>query len=384
MSDPPYARRMGSGARSLRSLRWPRVARIIAPPAAVAAVITTVALTHGAAADVAAPTLAPKTADQLLAMVQKADVAGLSGTVVERSALGLPSLPESANTASAAGLLGMLTGKHTLRVWVGGTDQPGKFRAQILDQLDETELVATGTSVWSYTYSTNQATELRVPPESARTHRTAPGTPPVTPDQTAAALLGAFTNSTSIDTAGTARVAGRNAYVLAITPLTNATTIGRISIDIDAATGIPLQLQVFARGASSPAASIGYSSVSFAAVSPSVFTFTPPPGAHVSVTNLHAPAAGMHPELTGAQVVGTGWASVLVVPDVSLNNGYHARGRQAENLSSLVARIGQRVPGGTLITTTLVNALLTDDGRLLIGAVPASTLQSVATSAPTK
>jgi outer membrane lipoprotein-sorting protein len=364
----------------MRSRAW--WLRALAPPALVAAVISSVALTNGASADVA-PSLSPKTADQLLAMIQKADVAGLQGTVVEKSALGLPALPDSVTAGSATGVVGMMTGTHRLRVWVGGAADQGKFRAQILDQLDETELVASGDALWSYTYSTNQATELKLRASSDATP--APSSParPPTPDQTAKSLLSAVGNTTSVTAGGTSTVAGRDAYVLDVEPLTSQTTIGRISVDIDASTGVPLRVRVFARGSSSPALSIGFSSVSFGPVAPSVFTFTPPPGAQVSVSKVSLPT-GVG---TGdAHLIGTGWASVLVVPDASAHlAGEHAGSpRQRQSLSSLLDRIGQPVSGGTLISTRLVNVLLTYDGRLLIGAVPASTLQTLAKSAPTK
>lgn len=368
----------------MRSRAW--WLKAVAPPVLVTAVISSVALTSGASADVA-PTLPAKTADQLLAMVQKAGVAGLSGTVTERSALGLPALPDSVNTGSASGIVGMLTGTHELRVWVGGPADHGKFRAQILDQLDETEVVATGEALWSYTYSTNQATELKLP--TGGMHTASPAGAPAssatgafTPGQAAQALLSALSKSTAVTADRTSTVAGRAAYVLDVEPLTSQTTIGRISIDVDAATGVPLRLRIYARDASSPALSIGFSTVSFGAVSPSVFTFTPPPGAQVSVSNLSRPTG------TGAgdvRVIGSGWARVLVVPHVSLPTpGGPGSSGDNEQLSSALAKLGQPVPGGTLISTTLLNVLLSDDGGLLVGAVPPSTLQSLAKSTPTK
>jgi hypothetical protein len=50
------------------------------------------------------------------------------------------------------------------------------------------------------------------------------------------------------------------------------------------------------------------------------------------------------------------------------------------NLADLVAKAGTRVTGGTLLHTALINVLVADDGRVLVGAVPASVLQKALTA----
>src|ERR1700760_885140 len=69
----------------------------------------------------AAPSLPPRTAAQLLVDLQTAEVAGLSGTVVQKSDLGVPNLPTSGSSGSSD-FTSMLTGSHTLRVWYAGED----------------------------------------------------------------------------------------------------------------------------------------------------------------------------------------------------------------------------------------------------------------------
>ena len=49
---------------------------------------------------------------------------------------------------------------------------------------------------------------------------------------------------------------------------------------------MPLRVQVFARGATSPAIQIGYTSISFVTPAAANFHFTPPPGAHVHTANI--------------------------------------------------------------------------------------------------
>ena len=94
-------------------------------PAGVAAAVAAAAGTVALSAD-AAPALPPKSAAQLLVDLQGADVTGLSGTVVQNAALGLPALPR---VAGATDLTSLVSGSNTLRVWYAG---PEKVRLALL------------------------------------------------------------------------------------------------------------------------------------------------------------------------------------------------------------------------------------------------------------
>jgi outer membrane lipoprotein-sorting protein len=112
----------------------------------------------------------------------------------------------------------------------------------------------------------------------------------VTPVQAVNRLLAAIGQTTRVTVAGTTDVAGQPAYQLAIAPKSPQSLIGRIVVAVDASSYLPLSLQVFARGSSSPAFSIGFTSITLGRPAMSNFTFTPPPGAHVKTVKL--PAAG--------------------------------------------------------------------------------------------
>ncbi|MGH8890137.1 MAG: LolA family protein [Acidothermaceae bacterium] len=348
----------------MRSRNW--WLRLVAPPALVVAAISSIALATGASAG-GSPALPPKPADQLLTMLRNAQQVSVHGTVVEQAGLGLPDLPASIGGDTTTGLLGLTSGKHTMRVWEGGH---ARFRVQILDQLDETELVSNGHAFWTYTYSTDKADELRLPDSTSESIAVAP-----TPGQAAANFLAVIGKSTNVTTLTTARVAGRDAYTLDIEPLTSATTIGRISIDVDAVTGVPLRVRVYAAAANSAAFSIGFTSISFGSIDASLFDFTPPPNAKVSVATPSSDAASSQLG-NGIYLAGSGWATIVVVPHMTRET---LVGR--DSLTGMFDKMGQRVDGGTLLPTTLVNALLTPDGRLLVGAVPASALQAAASAA---
>jgi outer membrane lipoprotein-sorting protein len=366
--------------------------RALSPPVIVGAVITAAAVGLPASA---APNLTSKTPADLLSMVATESVAGVSGDVEEKSALGLPALPSTGGTSSA-GLTGLLSGTHDLRVWA---DPSGKFRAQVLDTLDETEVVSDGVNLWTYVYSTNAVSHVVLPARSTHSKPAATATPSPgtvsTPDQLAKKLLSAIDPSTEVTANGTAKIANRDAYLLDVVPRTADTTVGLIRIGIDAATGVPLRVQIFARGASSPALSIGFTKVNFDAVAAAQFTFTPPPGARTAkpATPNARPTdpSNVNPSTKNATsyVVGSGWSSVLVLPHSALFTGINGepvptgpghRIRSTADLGAVLAKAGVRVQGGTLLHTALVNVLAADDGRVLVGAVPDAVLERALTA----
>ena len=81
-------------------------------------------------------------------------------------------------------------------------------------------------------------------------------------------------------------VAGQAAYALVLAPKDARSLIGQVQIDVDGRNGVPLRLQVFARGSSSPAFQVGYTDIHFVTPAPADLSFTPPPGATVSQVNL--------------------------------------------------------------------------------------------------
>ena len=116
-----------------------------------------------------------------------------------------------------------------------------------------------------------------------------------TPQEAAKRFLAAVGPTTTVRVADNVTVAGRAAYQLELAPKSTQSLIGRVDIAVDAATSLPLRVQVFARGAASPAYSVGFTALSFARPDPSNFTFTPPPGAKVRTVRLpagHGPFAG--------------------------------------------------------------------------------------------
>lgn len=344
-------------------LRW--AVPVVVALAATGAVV-------GASASAAPSDLAPRTAQQLLTDLASAAPQPLSGTVTATADLGLPALP-----ASASGTLGPLTlatGTNTLRVATDGADAS---RVALVGRLAEYDVVRNGAEVWTYSSERNEATHTTLPdrPETSK----APLGMPTTPAEAATQVLAAIDPTTEVGITDAVVVADRPARQLVLTPRSDGTLVGGVRIAVDAATSVPLRVQVFARGAATPALEVGFTDVGLTAPDAAQLTFTPPAGATVTEQQVPSPAARpatgpgvSKPEPT---VLGTGWGAITVLDgvDAAALTG-SAGGASTQLLDSLTTQ----VPQGRLLSTALISVLLTDDGRVLVGSVPPAALQAAA------
>lgn len=347
-------------------------------PAAVVPVVIVAGALAGPLAAGAAVDLPDKTPAQVLAMIGESNVRALSGTLEQTSKLGLPELPTggSSATAGAASVLALLTGSHTARVYVGGATDA---RVQVLDRLAERDVVRHGADVWLYSSRDNTATHLTLPADAAGRDTPAPGDLQ-TPAQLAQRFLAAIDSSTRVSVGQDTAVAGRAAYDLVLTPRATDTLVGSVSIAVDARTGLPLSVDVQARGQQEAAFRLAFTSLTMEKPDAALFTFVPPPGA--TVTERALPADAWSRDKTGKAgspgsqaaprhtVTGSGWDAVVGLP---------AGAVPAEVTGSpMLAQLTRAVAGGRLFSTSLVNVLLTDDGRVFAGSVPLGRLQAAA------
>ncbi|MGH8890580.1 MAG: LolA family protein [Acidothermaceae bacterium] len=386
-----------------RRLRW-------ALPAGVAAAIAAASLTSTAASSSAAePTLPARTAAQLLADLEQAHTDGLSGTIVETAKLGLPQLPDigGAGDSSDLSLSNLVTGAHTMRVWYAGQQNQ---RLALLGQLSETDVIRHGTDLWSYSSTTRKVTHTTL--QKADEPLPQPGgtggvVGALTPQQAADKALAAIDPTTAVEVDRTARVAGRAAYQLLVTPKDSRSLIGSVRIALDSKTSVPLRVQVFARGANSPAIQVGFTDVSFNVPDASVFQFVPPAGSTVVQGNPWssnenpnakvmpprikgtapngsapgtAPVPGTAPGTASAKagsptVLGKGWTAVAVVKEPA-----GATNNPQPSMFDILNKISTPASGGHLITSALVSIFITADGTIYAGPVSATAIQQVATS----
>ncbi|WP_329566821.1 LolA family protein [Kitasatospora sp. NBC_01266] len=397
------------------------VARVLVPVAIAAVAAAGVAVVP-ALASPGAPALPQVTAQQLVAKVLADRTTALSGTVQVSTDLGVPSqlldlagqgaVAGAAQAAGAAGAAGgraqqgdggaasadpqaklatLLAGDHTLRV---AADGPDKQRVALIEPLAEYDLIRDGGQAWAWDSASDQAVHLTG--AAAGAVREQPKSPlsgvPTTPQQAAQQFLADSAGTSQVSVAGTVSVAGRDAYQLSVKPTQSGSTIGEVRISVDAATGTPLAV-VATSTSGGTVLDVHFSDVSFTAPSASTFDFTPPKGARVVEQQAHPQsghAPSQHPRPSAAQadpkVSGTGWTSVLsfTLPTSGAGSiggpaatGGH-RARSLPDSTELIKSLGKPVAGGTLISTKVVNVLITDDNHVYAGAVTLPVLQAAA------
>jgi hypothetical protein len=239
-------------------------------------------------------------------------------------------------------------------------------------------------------------------------------------------LLTTIGPSTLVGVQSNVYVADRAAYQLSLAPKSSQSLVGRVLLAVDASSGIPLRVEVYARGSAGLAYSIGYSKLAFGSPATGNFSFTPPPGATVKkqtvpsdpgalLQGLGLPSASAldstpPPQAEKPTVIGSDWLSVVVTqadPAVAAavqqlltnqpaipQSGSNGGGFFGSSSSSatpgpsgsanvpvgpyleplralLLATRPVSWPGGSgrLLQTTLYSVLVTSKGQILAGAV---------------
>jgi outer membrane lipoprotein-sorting protein len=345
-------------------------------PALVALALAAGGSAVGAIRAAAGSDLPHRSAARLLVDVQKARVDGLSGTIVQNADLGLPALPDTGGSGSSS-LTSLVSGSHTLRLWYAG---PNRFRLALLGSLGESDVVRNGTDLWTWS-SKDKTAGHHVVPLSKDAPESLASASPMTPQRAAEAALHAIDSSTEVRPGSTTHVAGRSAYQLVLRPRDHDSLVRTIRIAIDSSTHVPTRVQVFAVNHSKPAFEVGFTSFDPTRPSASVFRFNPPAGTKVTQGSQRArsalpghlgPAAGARgsaPARSQHQhptVVGSGWTTVLVtrMPKGALKGS----GSIAQVLGAL-PKVSGSWGSGRVLRGTLFSAVLTDDGRVAVGAV---------------
>jgi outer membrane lipoprotein-sorting protein len=324
-------------------------------PSGVAGLVAIAA--SGALSAQAAPDLPRRTAAQLLVDVENAHVDGLSGTIVAKASLGIPALPSGATP----NLLSLLSGSHTARVWYAGTD---KQRFALIDTVGEADVFHNGRDIWTYDSSTHEATHTLLPATSGKDEPPATA-PTLTPEQAAEQALRAIDPTTIVSTDAARRVAGRAAYELVLAPRDTSSRIASVRIAIDGKTKLPLGVQVYARGSSSPAVDVAYTRIRYSVPDLGNFTFTP--AKSVKIKQMPStPVARQHYDAT---TIGTGWTTVVRMHVSDLG----ASGADLAYLQSL-PRVSWAGGSGRLFESKLGTVLVCDDGRLYAGPVDKNVL----------
>ncbi len=286
-----------------------------AVPAGALTAVAAVAVGSAITVAQAAPALPPRTPAQLLAELagQTSLPPPLTGTVVETASFGLPQLPGMANASSFTSLL---AGSHTVKIWY---KDPAHVRLAVPVTMGETDFIRNGNTAWLWQSSTNTATQFgpalrhgAALPPGAVPKIPVPSPVSLTPQQAATRILAAVGPTTRVSTDSNVTIAGQAAYELVIAPRDSRSLIDRVTIAVDGQhPNVPLRVQVFARGATSPAFQVGYTSISFVTPAAANYRFTPPAGATVRKVPIPGQALlGLPPagaRMRCAAVAGPGW-----------------------------------------------------------------------------
>ncbi|MFF8591491.1 outer membrane lipoprotein carrier protein LolA [Streptomyces sp. NPDC015220] len=380
-----------------------KAARYGVPVAVVGVAAATIGLVP-ALADSGDPDLPKITAQQLIEKIAKSDVQRLSGTVRISTDLGLPNLGglesglasgavkdgSGSSADPASKLTELASGTHTLRVAADGQDRQ---KVSLIESAAEYSLIHNGKDVWGYDSKSDEVYHGTAAQDGKKGKDEAP----VTPKDFADEILKSVDDTTSVTVGGTAQVAGRDAYRLVVKPKqASGTTVGAISIAVDSTTGLPLKFTLTPAGGGAAVVDAGFTRISFAEPAAATFDFTPPKGA--KVTEGEDAGAGEHARTPGAprkdaspleglaaggdgmKVLGKGWNSIAVF-DTGAKGGIPSSSGDGA-LGGFLGSLGDQVSGefgkGTVFSTRLVNALITDDGKAYVGTVTKDVLVKAA------
>ena len=223
--------------------------------------------------------------DLLAKMAQAKDVTAVSGDVAWHNGLfgdlgsvagsGMAQLPaQSPLTSDGSG-----------RIWVSSAGVKVESQGSGGDQvvvLDKAQRAA-----WVYDYAANTVKKfVATGTAPAQTASPAPSAMMVTPEAITL-YLQQVARFATVEVAGQTKVAGRDAYQLRMTPVATDTALGYVQAAIDGQTMLPLQVEVYAKGATTPVMKFGFTSVSYDGIDPAMFAFTPPAGATVTTKTVN-------------------------------------------------------------------------------------------------
>jgi outer membrane lipoprotein-sorting protein len=302
----------------------------------------------GAGAQPQLPPVAPE--DLVSSVLAKPDPGPFDGTVTLTNDLGLPALPDLPQAAD---------GTSTARVWSGGDH---KGRVQLPSDSGERTLVSDGTTHWAWNSADRTVVRRPVDQQQATT--------PTDPTAAASKAIADLRATSTVTVDGTAEVAGRAAYELVLTPApTERTLLREVRVAVDAEKRTPLRLTVLATGSTEPALQVGFTDLKFEPQDANLFTFTPPQGA--TVTDAPARNATARPDAT---TVGDGWDAVRIMRRPAAPTTPGPTAPDTPDLSGIGSPVTGTWGSGRLVTSAVGSAILTDDGRVAVGAVPEQVL----------
>jgi hypothetical protein len=213
----------------------------------------------------------PLTAGQLRARVLASADEPYAGYAESNATFGLPPV------AGLSGLTSLLNGVTKMRVWQA---TPDRWRVDVLSdagERDTYQLSGCRSFIWDSGHQL--LTEVR----GRQTYRL-PRAADLVPPALALRLLSEAGRRARYRVIAPVRVAGQSAAGLRVTPADPASTVGRVEIWADPASGLPLLVEIFGRGSARPALKTQFFQVSRWHPDSRVLTPTRSPEAGFTVT----------------------------------------------------------------------------------------------------
>lgn len=294
----------------MRFLRTATTGRLVAAVGGVVA-----AIVIGAAVAVAATSGGPVPKRQSLsgAIHQALKAHAISGITARVSFT--DNLVDSSQIQGSDPLLNGGTG----RLWMSSTAHA--LRLEVQGSNGDAQVVVHGRSFWIYDPTSRTAYKGTLPSQSdsSASHRgkSHPGIPSVARIQSG---LRRVMRHAHLSGAVPSNIAGQPAYTVHISPKQNGGLLRGFELGWDAVRGVPLRLEVLARGDSTPVLELTATDVSFGKVPTSTFAISPPKGAKVVHVNLgggsahHSKSEAKHHAVTGAAAVARALSFKLAAP----------------------------------------------------------------------
>jgi hypothetical protein len=249
---------VGTGGR--RTVRW----ALVAATAVIACAVPSVVASLPAAGS-------SISVDQLRQRIQASGNQEYSGYARTQAELGLPSLPDLGDLTS------LLSGTTNVRVWYQTHDVN---RVDVIDNIGERDVYRTPLGTYTWDYASNLLTEVL---------GTAPLRLPTAGDLLPAALAQRVLTMDPGDPVTALpprRIAGISAAGLRIRPSDPATTVAQVDIWADPDNGVPLRVEITARGATKPILTSWFLNIDLGAPDPSALR---PPAQPGGVSQAAAP-----------------------------------------------------------------------------------------------
>ena len=198
------------------------------------------------------------------AALASADVA-FSGFAQSAGGLPLPVTPQLTSVAD------LLSERTTMRVWWRGAEDN---RVDVLTASGENDVHRDRGGTWTWDFEDLTATRTDAAPLAL------PTAPDLLPSSLGRRLLSEATDR-ELSRIGARRVAGRDALGVRLRPSAAASSVARVDVWVDQGSGLPLAVQVMAKGARLSALDTSFLDLRVGRPAASVTAFDPPPGARV-------------------------------------------------------------------------------------------------------